>query len=238
MSPIGSHTTKNIANWVLHNQKPVSRPDKQVEEKEKPQVRGCRTLVQRGTGRQDSPGRGDGLGWTTSTPPDSNGVPRDVPDSPELCTHPTKMSVFRAHRRKVSATSRIATGGKPARRSKPAQSRPDRPWEKQKPHGRRWADLGKLYQAARIPWGVRAPRGRPYACAQKHTGPSGPPSGPEGSQEVRKILSKPSITFQGLSLQLKNGQRMDANLNCNELQRARTPCNLSKIWVGRGAHLN
>ena len=89
MSPIGSHTTKNVANWVLHNQKPVSRPDKQVEEKEKPQVRGCRTLVQRGTGRQDSPGRGDGLGWTTSTPPDSNGVPRGVPNSPELCTHTT-----------------------------------------------------------------------------------------------------------------------------------------------------
>ena len=56
-----------------------SRPDKQVEEKEKPQVRGCRTLVLCGTGRQDSPGRGDGLGWTFSTPPDSNGVPRDVP---------------------------------------------------------------------------------------------------------------------------------------------------------------
>ena len=45
------------------------------------------------------------------------------------------MSVFRAHRRKVSKTSRIATGGKPARRSKPAQSRPDRPEIRRKPHG-------------------------------------------------------------------------------------------------------
>ena len=135
MSPIGSHTTKNVANWVLHNQKPVSRPDKQVEEKEKPQVRGCRTLVQRGTGRQDSPGRGDGLGWTTSTPPDSNGVPRDVPDSPELCTHSTKMSVFWAHQRKSSASIESQTGGKSAHRSKPVKSRPDRPGKKSKPHG-------------------------------------------------------------------------------------------------------
>ena len=127
--------TKNVANWVLRNQKPVSRPDKQVEEKEKPQARGCRTLVQRGTGRQDSPGRGDGLGWTTSTPPDSNGVPRDVPDSPELCTHSTKMSVFSAHQRKSSASIGPQTRGKLAHRSKPAKSRPDRPGRKSKPHG-------------------------------------------------------------------------------------------------------
>ena len=112
-----------------------SRPDKQVEEKEKPQVRGCRTLVLCGTGRQDSPGRGDGLGWTTSTPPDSNGVPRDVPDSPELCTHSTKMSVFWAHQRKSSASIESQTGGKSAHRSKPVKSRPDRPGKKSKPHG-------------------------------------------------------------------------------------------------------
>ena len=106
-SPVGSYTTKiAVPGLIGHG------------EKEKPQVRGCRTLVQRGTGRQDSPGRGDGLGWTTSTPPDSNGVPRDVPDSPELCTHSTKMSVFWAHQRKSSASIGSQTGGKSAHRSK------------------------------------------------------------------------------------------------------------------------
>ena len=129
-----------------------SRPDKQVEEKEKPQVRGCRTLVLCGTGRQDSPGRGDGLGWTTSTPPDSNGVPRDVlnvsrghrarsqPTEKSVLTrkpspHQIRMSVFWAHQRKSSASIGSQTGGKSAHRSKPAKSRPDRPGKKSKPHG-------------------------------------------------------------------------------------------------------
>ena len=61
-------------------------------------------------------------------------------------------------------------------------------------------------KATWMPWGVRAPRGRPYACAQKHTGPSGPPSGPEGSQEVEKIvkLSKnPPSHFKALVCSLK-----------------------------------
>ena len=65
---------------VLPQRRPQSSRSDKPGEKKKPQVRGCRTLVQLGTGRQDSPGRGDGLGWTTSTPPDSSGVPRDVPD--------------------------------------------------------------------------------------------------------------------------------------------------------------
>ena len=69
------------------------------------------------------------------TQPDSNGVPRDVPDSPELCTHSTKMSVFWAHRRKSSASIESQTGGKSAHRSKPVKSRPDRPGKKSKPHG-------------------------------------------------------------------------------------------------------
>ena len=126
----------------------VPRPDRPGVKK-KPQVRGCRTLVLCGTGRQDSPGRGDGLGWTTSTPPDSNGVPRDVPDVSrshrEVPTNqkvrfdkkikPHQMSVFRAHQRKSSASIESQTGGKSAHRSKPAKSRPDRPGKKSKPHG-------------------------------------------------------------------------------------------------------
>ena len=140
-SPVGSYTTKiAVPGLIGHG------------EKEKPQVRGCRTLVQRGTGRQDSPGRGDGLGWTTSTPPDSNGVPRDVPNvsrghrarsqptkksvlTRKPSPHQIRMSVFRAHQRKSSASIESQTGGKSAHRSKPVKSRPDRPGKKSKPHG-------------------------------------------------------------------------------------------------------
>ena len=121
-------------------------------EKEKPQVRGCRTLVQRGTGRQDSPGRGDGLGWTTSTPPDSNGVPRDVPNvsrghrarsqptkksvlTRKPSPHQIRMSVFPGPPEENQRIYRNETGGKLAHRSKPAKSRPDRPGKKSKPHG-------------------------------------------------------------------------------------------------------
>ena len=147
----------------------VPRPDRPGVKK-KPQVRGCRTLVLCGTGRQDSPGRGDGLGWTTSTPPDSNGVPRDVPDvSRSHREVPTNQKVrfdkkiksasnvrFWVHQRKRSATIGSQTRGKSAQRSKPAKSRSDRPGFEEKPYGRRLADLGDLYQAARVPWSVRA----------------------------------------------------------------------------------
>ena len=36
------------------------------------------------------------------------------------------------------------------------KSRSDRPGCEEKPYGRRLADLGDLYQAARVPWSVRA----------------------------------------------------------------------------------
>ena len=104
-----------------------SRPDKQVEEKEKPQVRGCRTLVLCGTGRQDSPGRGDGLGWTTSTPPDSNGVPRDVPNvsrGHRARFQPTKKSVLTRKSSRTKCPFSGLTRGRAARRSnhKPEES--------------------------------------------------------------------------------------------------------------------
>ena len=67
-----------------------------------------------------------------------------------------KCPFFRAHRRKVSATSRIANRRKISATSKPAKSRSDRPGFEEKPYGRRLADLGDLYQAARVPWSVRA----------------------------------------------------------------------------------
>ena len=104
-----------------------SRPDKQVEEKAKPQVRGCRTLVLCGTGRQDSPGRGDGLGWTTSTPPDSNGVPRDVPNvsrGHRARFQPTKRSVLTRKSSRTKCPFSGLTRGRAARRSnhKPEES--------------------------------------------------------------------------------------------------------------------
>ena len=46
-----------------------------------------------------------------------------------------QMSVFRAHRRKVSATIGSQTRGKSAQQSKPAKSRPDRPEMRRKPRG-------------------------------------------------------------------------------------------------------
>ena len=111
--------------------------------KEKPQVRGCRTLVQQGTGRQDSQGRRDGLGWTISTPPDSNGVPRDVPNvsrghrarfqptkksvlTRKPSPHQIKISVFLGPPEENQRVDQNATRGKTAHRSKPAKSRTDK----------------------------------------------------------------------------------------------------------------
>ena len=93
----------------------------------KPQVGGCRTLVLCGTGRQDSPGRGDGLGWTTSTPPDSNGVPRDVPNvsrGHRARFQPTKKSVLTRKSSRTKCPFSGLTRGRAARRSnhKPEES--------------------------------------------------------------------------------------------------------------------
>ena len=70
------------------------------------------------------------------------------------------------------------------------RSRPDRPGREEKPYG---MEVGSIWvrdpQAARVPWGVRAPQSL-YLRVPKHTGTPGTPLGPGGSQKKERKVQK------------------------------------------------
>ena len=81
----------------------------------------------------------------------------------------------------------------------PADSRPDRPVEKEKSSGWRWLDPSNIDErASRVPWDVRASQSPFHPCL-KQVGTPGTPLGPGGNKKVGKFqeVGNP-VVFQKL----------------------------------------